>query len=115
MDTGQPAHGGLGHTVSALEAVVLWRHILATQAIGNRDERRLHELLSLAAGLGLPAIAARSVAALEQFEAMTRDGLVLSPDTIAAMGRSDRRGRRWETAALWVIALSLLGLLWLSH
>ncbi len=63
---------------------------------------------------GLPAIAARSVAALEQFEAMTRDGLVLSPDTIAALGRSERRGRHWETVALWIIALSLLGFLWLS-
>ena len=64
---------------------------------------------------GLPSIAARSVAALEQFEAMTRDGLVLSPDTIAALGRSERRGRHWETVALWIIALSLLGFFWLSR
>jgi len=64
---------------------------------------------------GLPAMAARSAAALEQFEAITRDGLVLSPETVAAMGQAGRRGRRWEVLALWVIALSLFGLLWLSH
>ena len=64
---------------------------------------------------GLPAMAARSVAALEQFEAITRDGLVLSPQTIAAMGQAGRRGRRWEVLALWVIALSLFGLFWLSR
>ena len=64
---------------------------------------------------GLPAIAARSVAALEQFEGMTREGLVLSPQTIAALGRQQARNRRWETGALWVIALTLLGFLLLSH
>ena len=63
---------------------------------------------------GLPAIAARSVAALEQFEGMTREGLVLSPQTVAALGRQQARSRRWETGALWIIALSLLGILWLS-
>lgn len=64
---------------------------------------------------GLPAIAARSVAALEQFEGMTREGLVLSPQTIAALGRQQARNRRWETGALWVIALTLLGFLLLSR
>jgi ubiquinone biosynthesis protein len=64
---------------------------------------------------GLPSIAARSVAALEQFEGMTREGLVLSPQTIAALGRQQARNRRWETVALWIIALSLLGFFWLSR
>ena len=64
---------------------------------------------------GLPSIAARSVAALEQFEGMTREGLVLSPQTIAALGRQQARNRRWETVALWIIAVSLLGFLWLSR
>ncbi|BEV45545.1 2-polyprenylphenol 6-hydroxylase [Afipia carboxidovorans] len=63
---------------------------------------------------GLPAIAARSVAALEHFESMTRGGLVLSPETVAALGHQQARTRRWTTLALWVIALSLLGLLWIS-
>jgi ubiquinone biosynthesis protein len=63
---------------------------------------------------GLPAIATRSVAALEHFEAITRDGLLLSPETIAAMGATEARHARWQGVALWVIALSFLVLLWRS-
>ncbi len=61
---------------------------------------------------GLPSIAARSVAVLEQFETMTRDGLVLSPQTVAAIGAAEAKRSRWQTAALWVIALAFLGILW---
>lgn len=61
---------------------------------------------------GLPAIASRSVAALNQFEAMTRDGLVLSPETVAAIGSAEAKRTRWQTAALWVIAFAFLGILW---
>ncbi|MCX7309436.1 MAG: AarF/UbiB family protein, partial [Afipia sp.] len=61
---------------------------------------------------GLPAMASRSVAALNQFEAMTRDGLVLSPETVAAIGSAEAKSTRWQTAALWVIALAFLGILW---
>ncbi len=60
---------------------------------------------------GLPAIAARSVATLEQFEAMTRDGLVLAPETIAAIGREHSRQSRWSTLALWAIALTFIMIL----
>ncbi|OQW55191.1 MAG: ubiquinone biosynthesis protein UbiB [Proteobacteria bacterium SG_bin9] len=61
---------------------------------------------------GLPAIAARSVAALEQFETATRNGLVLAPETVEAIGRAEARRNRWSTVALWIIALSFLGILW---
>jgi ubiquinone biosynthesis protein len=61
---------------------------------------------------GLPTIAARAVSALNQFEAITRDGLVLAPETVAAIGRAEARRSRWQTAALWVIALTFLGILW---
>ncbi len=61
---------------------------------------------------GLPAIAARSVAVLEQFEAATRNGLVLAPETVEAIGRAEARRSRWSTVALWLIALSFLGILW---
>ncbi len=64
---------------------------------------------------GLPAIAARSVAVLNQFDTMTRDGLVLSPETVAAIGKAEARRNRWQTAALWVIALTFLGILWSLH
>ncbi len=52
----------------------------------------------------LPAIASRAVAVLENLERMTREGLTLSPETIAAMGRTEGRKSRWRTLALWIIA-----------
>lgn len=61
---------------------------------------------------GLPSIAARSVAVLEQFETMTRNGLVLSPETVAAIGSAEAKRNRLQTAALWVIALTFIGILW---
>jgi len=59
----------------------------------------------------LPDIAQRSVAVLEQLEAMTRDGIRLSPESIAAMGRSEGRKNRWRTVALWIIAATFIGIL----
>jgi ubiquinone biosynthesis protein len=60
---------------------------------------------------GLPAIAQRSVAVLEQLETMTRDGLTLSPETIAAMGRTEGRKSRWRTLALWILVVIFIGIL----
>jgi ubiquinone biosynthesis protein len=60
---------------------------------------------------GLPAIATRAVAVLEQLETMTREGLSLSPETIAAMGRAEGRKSRWRALALWIIALTFIGML----
>src|SRR5439155_13792841 len=60
---------------------------------------------------GLPAIAVRSITVLEQLEKMTREGLVLSPETIAAMGRAEGRKSRWRTVALWIIAATFIGIL----
>jgi ubiquinone biosynthesis protein len=37
--------------------------------------------------------------------------LTLSPQTIAAMGRAEGRKSRWRTLALWVIALTFIGIL----
>jgi ubiquinone biosynthesis protein len=60
---------------------------------------------------GLPAIAERSVAVIEQLEVMTREGLTLSPETIAAMGRTEGRKSRWRTLALWIIAGTFIAIL----
>jgi ubiquinone biosynthesis protein len=60
---------------------------------------------------GLPTIATRAVAVLEQLETMTREGLTLSPETIAAMGRAEGRKSRWRALALWIIALTFIGIL----
>ncbi len=38
---------------------------------------------------------------------MTREGLTLSPETIAAMGRTEGRKSRWRALALWIIAADL--------
>jgi len=60
---------------------------------------------------GLPDIAARAVVVLEQLETMTREGMHLSPETIAAMARTESRKSRWRTIALWIIAATFVGLL----
>lgn len=61
---------------------------------------------------GLPAIAGRAVTALEQVESMTREGLVLASETVEAISRAGARHNRWQTRALWVIALTFLAILW---
>jgi ubiquinone biosynthesis protein len=59
----------------------------------------------------LPSLATRAVTVLEQLETMTREGLTLSADTIAAMGRTEGRKSRWRALALWIIALTFIGIL----
>jgi ubiquinone biosynthesis protein len=59
----------------------------------------------------LPDIAARSVVVLEQLETMTREGLRLSPDTVAALLRTEGRKSWWRTLALWIIAATFIGIL----
>jgi len=48
---------------------------------------------------------------IEQLEIMTRDGLTLSAETIAAIGRTEGRRSRWGTLALWVIAGTFIAIL----
>jgi ubiquinone biosynthesis protein len=45
---------------------------------------------------------------LDQLDEITRDGLVLSPQTLAEMEKAEGRRSRWTIAALWVIAALLL-------
>ena len=59
----------------------------------------------------LPEITARAVSVLEHFEVMTRDGLRLAPETIAAMGRTEGKKSRWRAIALWIIAATFIGIL----
>jgi len=77
---------------------------------------RIHGAMAGAGELGrvaasLPSLASRAVTVLEQLETMTREGLTLSPETIAAMGRTEGRKSRWRAIALWVIALTFIGIL----
>jgi ubiquinone biosynthesis protein len=42
---------------------------------------------------------------------MVREGVTLSPETIAAFGRAESRKNRWRTLALWIIAITFIGIL----
>lgn len=62
---------------------------------------------------GVPGLLSRGATLLEQLDAATRDGLVLSPQTVRAIGAAEARQNRWTTRALWVIAALLaLMLFW---
>jgi ubiquinone biosynthesis protein len=55
-----------------------------------------------------PGLLTRGARVLEQLDEVTRDGLVLSPQTIAEIDKAEARRGRWTIAALWVIAALLL-------
>jgi ubiquinone biosynthesis protein len=54
-----------------------------------------------------PGLLTRGARVLDQLDEVTRDGLVLSPRTIAEIDKADGRRNRWTVAALWVIAALL--------
>jgi ubiquinone biosynthesis protein len=53
---------------------------------------------------GVPGLLSRGARIADQLDAATRDGLVLSPDTVRAIGAAEARRNRWTAVALWVIA-----------
>jgi len=58
----------------------------------------------------VPALLVRGAALVEQLDIITRNGLVLAPKTVEAIGQAEARRNRWMVAALWTIAV-LLGVL----
>lgn len=58
-----------------------------------------------------PGLLARGVRVLEQLDEITRDGLALSPATIAEIDKAEARRGRWTIAALWIIAALLAWLI----
>ena len=56
---------------------------------------------------GVPGLLTRAARVADQIDDATRDGVVLSPETVAALGAAQARRMRWQTAALWVIAALL--------
>ena len=56
----------------------------------------------------VPGLLTRGARVLDQLDEITRDGLVLSPQTIAEIDKAEARRSRWTMAALWVIAALLL-------
>jgi ubiquinone biosynthesis protein len=61
---------------------------------------------------GVPGLMSRGAAMMEHLDAITRDGLVLAPETVAAIGAAEQKRNRWTAAALWAIALLLGWLVW---
>jgi ubiquinone biosynthesis protein len=61
-----------------------------------------------------PGLLARGARVLDQLDTMTRDGLILSPQTLAEIDRTERRRSHWMAVALWVIA-ALLALVVFKH
>jgi ubiquinone biosynthesis protein len=58
----------------------------------------------------VPALLARAINLADQLDAITRNGLVLAPETVAAITAAEIRKERWKTRALWVIAALLAAL-----
>jgi ubiquinone biosynthesis protein len=56
----------------------------------------------------VPGLLSRGATLVQQLDTITRDGLVLAPDTVAEIGRAEARRNRWTTVALWAIAVLLL-------
>jgi ubiquinone biosynthesis protein len=61
-----------------------------------------------------PGLLTRGARVLDQLDEMTRDGLILSPETIAEIGKTERRRSRLMAAALWAI-VGLLAVIVFKH
>jgi len=55
----------------------------------------------------VPSLLARGTRIADQLDVATRDGLVLAPETVAAIGAAEARRNRWTLIALWVIVALL--------
>jgi ubiquinone biosynthesis protein len=60
----------------------------------------------------VPSLLTRAATLVDQLDDITRDGLVLSPETVEAIGRAEQRRNRSTAAALWVIAALLVWIAW---
>jgi ubiquinone biosynthesis protein len=56
----------------------------------------------------VPGLLSRAGTLLDQLDDVTRNGLVLSPETVSAIGAAEARRNRWTAIALWAIAALLL-------
>jgi ubiquinone biosynthesis protein len=61
----------------------------------------------------VPSLLTRAGTLLDQLDEITRNGLVLAPETVEAIGRAEQRRNRWTAAALWAIAALLLWIGWM--
>ncbi|HEY6028255.1 MAG TPA: ubiquinone biosynthesis protein UbiB, partial [Pseudolabrys sp.] len=61
----------------------------------------------------VPSLLTRTGTLLEQMDLITRNGLVLSPETIDAIGAAEARRNRPTAIALWLIAALLVAIAWM--
>jgi hypothetical protein len=61
---------------------------------------------------GVPGLLGRAATLADRLDAATRDGLVLAPEAVAAIGHAEARRNRWTGLALWVIAALLAVVIW---
>jgi ubiquinone biosynthesis protein len=61
----------------------------------------------------VPSLLTRAGVLIDQFDDITRNGLVLAPETVAAIGKAEARRNRWTAAALWAIAVLLAAIAWM--
>lgn len=76
---------------------------------------RIEDAAAGAAGFlaGVPSLMSRGAVLVEQLDAITRDGLVLAPETVAAIGAAEARRNRWTAIALWAIVALLAWIAWM--
>ncbi len=55
----------------------------------------------------VPGLLTRGARLVDQLDAITRDGLVLAPETVAAIAAAEARRNRWQVVALWMIVALL--------
>jgi ubiquinone biosynthesis protein len=60
----------------------------------------------------VPSLLTRAGTMIDQFDDITRDGLVLSLETVETIGRAEARRNRWTSIALWTIAALLAWIVW---
>ena len=56
----------------------------------------------------VPSLLTRGVELVDQLDTITRDGLVLAPATVAAIGAAEGRRNRWLTAGVWAGVILLI-------
>jgi ubiquinone biosynthesis protein len=61
----------------------------------------------------VPSLLSRAGTLIDQFDEITRNGLVLSPETVDAIGKAESRRNGWIATALWTIAALLAAIAWM--
>jgi ubiquinone biosynthesis protein len=94
---------GLDMWMTAEPVVREWieRHLGAAGRIENAAEGagEIGRFLS-----GVPALLSHATLVADQLDNATRNGIVLAPETVSAIGAAEARRNRWTAIALWVIA-----------